>query len=72
MSIGYRLNEYWRFNDKAFASDLIKGMKFQTSFAYSFDLNATKKYAPVTPDRYNAEVELLKAGSGNNQLTDYW
>ena len=47
-------------------------MKFQTSFAYSFDLNATKKYAPVTPDRYNAEGELLKAGSGNNQLTDYW
>lgn len=73
MSIGYRLNEYWRFNGKAFAGiDLITGMKFQTSFAYSFDLNATKKYAPVTPDRYNAEGELLKAGSGNNQLTDYW
>lgn len=73
MSLGYRMNEYWRFNGKAFAGiDLIEGMKFQTSFAYSLDLNVTKRFRPVVPDRYDADGNLLKSGAGNNSLSDYW
>ena len=61
MSLGHRSNEYWRFNGKVFAGiDLWDGLKFQTSFAYAFDLNATKSYSPKSPARYDAEGILEK------------
>ncbi len=73
MNLGYRNNEGFRFNGKAFAGlDLIEGMKIQTSFAYRFYLNATKTYVPKTPPLYNAEEKVVKAGGSNNQLTDYY
>lgn len=73
MSLGSRSNDYWRFNGKAFAAmDLIDGMKFQTNFAYSFDLNATKSYSPCSPARYDAAGNIKKAAGTTNQETDYW
>ena len=73
MSLGSRSNEVWRFNGKAFAGiDLIDGLKFQTSFAYAFDLNATKSYSPKAPARYDAEGNIKKAEGATNQATDYW
>lgn len=73
MSLGYRSNEYWRFNGKAFAGiDLWDGLKFQTSFAYAFDLNATKSYSPKSPARYDAEGNIRKAAGETNKEEDYW
>ncbi|NDV60457.1 TonB-dependent receptor [Bacteroides sp. 519] len=73
MSVGYRNNEAWRFNGKAFAGiDLIDGLKFQTSFAYAFYLNATKTYRPKGDPIYNAEGEVVKSGGANNSLSDYY
>ena len=73
MSIGYRNNEAWRFNGKAFAGiDLIDGLKFQTSYAYAFYFNATKTYVPKGDPIYNAEGEVIKAGGANNSLKDYY
>lgn len=73
MSLGYRSNEYWRFNGKAFAGiDLIDGLKFQTNFAYAFDLNATKSYNPKSPARYDAEGNVKKVEGATNQSSDYW
>ena len=73
MSLGHRSNEYWRFNGKAFAGiDLWDGLKFQTSFAYSFDLNATKSYSPKSPARYDANGNIIKAAGQTNMEEDYW
>ena len=73
MSLGHRSNEYWRFNGKAFAGiDLWDGLKFQTSFAYAFDLNATKSYSPKSPARYDAEGNIRKAAGETNKEEDYW
>lgn len=73
MSLGNRTNERWRFNGKAFAGiDIIEGLKFQTSFAYAFDFNATKSYSPKSPARYDADGNVLKSAGETNQLTDYW
>jgi len=73
MSLGHRSNEYWRFNGKAFAGiDLWDGLKFQTSFAYSFDLNATKSYSPKSPARYDADGNTVKAAGETNKEEDYW
>ena len=73
MTLGYRSNEYWRFNGKAFAGiDIYDGLKFQTSFAYSFDLNATKSYNPMSPARYDADGNQVKAAGTTNEATDYW
>lgn len=73
MSLGHRSNEYWRFNGKVFAGiDLWDGLKFQTSFAYAFDLNATKSYSPKSPARYDAEGNIRKAAGETNKEEDYW
>lgn len=73
MSLGERLDERWRFNGKAFAAlEIIDGLKFQTSLAYAFDLNATKSYSPKSPARYDAEGNIKKAAGETNQQTDYW
>ena len=73
MSLGHRSNEYWRFNGKVFAGiDLWDGLKFQTSFAYAFDLNATKSYSPKSPARYDAEGSIRKAAGETNKEEDYW
>lgn len=73
MTLGYRSNEYWRFNGKAFAGmDIYDGLKFQTSFAYSFDLNATKSYNPKSPARYDADGNVKKAAGTTNEAADYW
>ena len=73
MSLGHRINEYWRFNGKVFAGiDLWDGLKFQTSFAYAFDLNATKSYSPKSPARYDAEGNIRKAAGETNKEEDYW
>lgn len=47
-------------------------MKFQTSFAYAFDLNATKSYSPKSPARYDAEGNIRKAAGETNKEEDYW
>ena len=73
MSLGNRTNERWRFTGKAYAGIQIwEGLKFQTSFAYAFDLNATKSYSPKSPARYDADGNVLKTAGETNQLTDYW
>ena len=73
MSLGNRTNERWRFTGKAYAGIQIwEGLKFQTSFAYAFDLNATKSYSPKSPARYDADANVLKTAGETNQLTDYW
>ena len=73
MSLGNRTNERWRFTGKAYAGIQIwEGLKFQTSFAYAFDLNATKSYSPKSPARYDADGNILKTAGETNQLSDYW
>ena len=73
MSLGHRSNEYWRFNGKAFAGiELWDGLKFQTSLAYAFDLNATKSYTPKSPARYDADGNTVKAAGETNKEEDYW
>lgn len=73
MSLGNRTNERWRFTGKAYAGIQIwEGLKFQTSFAYAFDLNATKSYSPKSPARYDADGNVLKTAGETNQLSDYW
>ena len=73
MSLGNRTNERWRFTGKAYAGlEIWEGLKFQTSFAYAFDFNATKSYSPKSPARYDAEGNVLKTAGETNQLTDYW
>ena len=73
MSLGHRSNEYWRFNGKAFAGiELWEGLKFQTSLAYAFDLNATKSYTPKSPARYDADGNIVKAAGETNKDEDYW
>lgn len=73
MEQGYRLDEAWRFNGKAYAGiDIIDGLKFKTSLAYAFYMNATKKYTPKELARYDAEGNILKAAGQNNRLEDYY
>ena len=73
MEQGYRLDEAWRFNGKAYAGiDIIDGLKFKTSLAYAFYMNATKKYTPKELARYDAEGNVLKAAGQNNRLEDYY
>lgn len=73
MEQGYRLDEAWRFNGKAYAGvDIIDGLKFKTSLAYTFYMNATKKYTPKELGRYDAEGNLLKAEGATNRLEDYY
>lgn len=73
MTQGYRQNNYWRFNGKAFAGlDIYDGLKFQTSLAYGLDVNTTKAYNPKSLARYDAEGNIKKAAGQVNSLTDYW
>lgn len=51
---------------------MIDGLKFQTNFAYAFDLNATKSYNPKSPARYDAEGNVKKVEGATNQSSDYW
>ncbi len=72
MNRGYRLNNYWRFNGKAFAGiDIIDGLKFQTSISYNFDYQAKKTYLDKNHARYDADGNELKAPGETNTLTDY-
>lgn len=73
INLGYNKNNAWRFNGKAtIGIDIYDGLKFQTSYAYTFYNKATKSYSPSDIDaRYDAEGNMLKVGSVNNQLTDY-
>ena len=71
--LGYSKNNAWRFNGKAtIGIDIYDGLKFQTSYAYTYYNKATKSFSPSGEDaRYDAEGNMLKVGSVNNQLTDY-
>lgn len=71
--LGYNNNNAWRFNGKAtIGIDIYDGLKFQTSYAYTYYNKATKSFSPSGEDaRYDAEGNMLKVGSVNNQLTDY-
>ena len=71
--LGYNKNNSWRFNGKAtIGIDIYDGLKFQTSYAYTYYNKATKSFSPSGEDaRYDAEGNMLKVGSVNNQLTDY-
>lgn len=61
MNLGYRKDESWRFNGKAYAGiDIIDGLSFKSSFAYAFYLNAIKTYKPKDLGRYDAEGNELK------------
>lgn len=73
MRSGYRLNDSWRFNGKAFAAmDIIDGLQFRTSFAYAFYLNATKRYSPGNMHKYTPEGTIAKRGVSTNSLSDYY
>jgi len=71
--LGYNKNNAWRFNGKAtIGLDIYDGLKFQTSYAYTYYNKVTKSYSPSGEDaRYDAEGNMLKVASVNNQLTDY-
>lgn len=70
---GYRKDETWRFNGKAYAGiDIIDGLQFKTSLAYSFNMNAVKTYKPKELGRYDAEGNELKIPGANNRLEDYY
>ena len=72
MSQGYRTNESWRFNGKAYAGvEIIKGLKFRTSYAYSFYMNDKKTYSPKSLARYDADGNLKKIPGQTNSLEDY-
>lgn len=73
MNLGYRKDESWRFNGKAYAGiDIIDGLSFKSSFAYAFYLNAIKTYKPKDLGRYDAEGNELKILGQNNNLQDYY
>ncbi len=68
---GYRLNNSWRFDGKAYAGlDIVKGLKFQTSLAYTLSMSANKSYSPKALARYDAEGTELKAAGQENSLTE--
>lgn len=71
--LGHNENNAWRFNGKAtIGIDIYDGLKFQTSYAYTYYNKATKSYTPNGEDaRYDAAGKLLKIATANNQLTDY-
>ena len=70
MSLGYRENKQYRFNGKAYAGfDIFKGLKFRTSYAYSYYANDKKNYSPKAPARYDAEGNIKKNQLPNNSLT---
>ena len=70
---GYRKDETWRFNGKAYAGiDIIDGLQFKTSLSYSFNMNAVKTYKPKELGRYDAEGNELKKPGENNRLEDYY
>ncbi len=70
---GYNKNNAWRFNGKAtIGLDIYDGLKFQTSYAYTYYNQVTKGYSPNGEDaRYDAKGNMLKVATVNNQLTDY-
>lgn len=73
MTFGYRNNYKWFFNGKAWAAiDIYDGIKYQLNLAYNFDMNTTKAFSPTGGERYNAKGEVVKIGSTENSLTDYW
>lgn len=73
MNEGYRKDETWRFNGKAYAGvDIIDGLQFKTSLAYSFNMNIVKTYKPRELARYDAEGNELKIAGANNRLEDYF
>ena len=73
MTFGYRNNYKWFFNGKAWAAlDIYDGIKYQINLAYNFDMNTTKAFSPTGGERYNAKGEVVKIGSTENSLTDYW
>lgn len=71
--LGHNENNAWRFNGKAtIGIDIYDGLKFQTSYAYTYYNKATKSYMPNGEDaRYDSAGKLLKIATANNQLTDY-
>ncbi len=72
IEMGYNRNDAWRFNGKAtIGIDIYDGLKFQTSYAYTYYHNKTKSFSPTGYARYDAEGNIKKVGSENNQLTDY-
>lgn len=73
MNFGYRNNYKWFFTGKAWAAlDIYDGIKYQINLAYNYDMNTTKAFTPTGGERYNAEGDVVKAGSTENSLTDYW
>lgn len=73
MTFGYRNNYKWFFNGKAWAAiDIYDGLKYQLNLAYNFNMNTTKAYTPTGGERYDAEGNIIKKGSTENALTDYW
>lgn len=73
MALGNRTDESWRFNGKAYAGlDIIDGLKFQTSLAYNFVLDANKTYSPKSPARYDADGVVRKVEGATNSENDYW
>ncbi len=73
MTNGYRNNYKWFFNGKAWAAiDIYDGLKYQLNLAYNFDMNTTKAFNPTGGERYDSDGNVIKAGSTENSLTDYW
>lgn len=74
MNRGYRLDNYWRFNGKAFAGiDIIDGLKFQTSISYNLDFQVKKTYLDKEHAKYDAEGnEIFAQGSTNSLTENYW
>ena len=73
MTNGYRNNYKWFFNGKAWAAiDIYDGLKYQLNLAYNFDMNTTKAFNPTGGETYDSDGNVIKAGSTENSLTDYW
>lgn len=73
MTLGHRENYKWFFNGKAWAAiDIWGGIKYQMNLAYNLNFNSTKAFNPTGGERYDAEGNIVKVGSTENSLTDYW
>ncbi|MCD8041592.1 MAG: TonB-dependent receptor [Tannerellaceae bacterium] len=68
---GYKDNENFRFDGKIFGElEIIKNLKFRTSFAYKIYRRDRTSYSPRST-RYDAEGNILYEGTTNSLTDDY-
>jgi len=70
---GYKENQKYRFDGKTFVGlDIMDGLKFQISLAYSLYLNKVKTFTANGQDKYDADGNVIYKDESLNSLTDYY